>query len=183
MTLKNKIIKASKNLEEGEVIAFPTETVFGIGSLLTETKAIKKIFKIKKRPRSKPLQILVANLKQAKELGEFNSNALKLAKKYWPGPLTLIVYKKKTVPKIVVAGGRKVGLRIPKHRTILALIRACGPIVATSANFSGERPALNSKDVEASLGKKVAYILPGKSKIGTASKVIDTTNNNKLLRA
>ncbi|OGC24381.1 threonylcarbamoyl-AMP synthase [candidate division WOR-1 bacterium RIFOXYB2_FULL_42_35] len=183
MSQQDKIKKAAKILKSGGIVAFPTETVFGLGALLTETIAIKQIFKIKKRPKNKPLQVLVANLKQARELGEFSIQALKLAKKNWPGPLTLVVHKKNAVPKIVVGGGNKVGLRIPKHRTILTLIKACGPIAATSANFSGEEPALNAKTVKALLGKKVDYTLPGKVKLGFASKVIDTTNKNKVLRA
>jgi len=170
----NNLKKAIKTLESGKVIAFPTETVFGIGACLNQPRAISRIFKIKQRPKHKPLQILVANLKQAQELGKFNKKALGFAKKNWPGPYTLIVPAKK--------GKKTVGLRIPDHRTILKLIRAVGPIAATSANLSGMPPALTTKQAKEYLGKKVDYVLAGKTRQGKASKVIDFTNNGRFIR-
>ena len=176
--LKNAI----RILKSGGVIAFPTETVYGIGASLKCLPAIIRLFKIKKRPRSKPFQILIANMKQAQELGKFNTKALELAEKYWPGPLTLVVYKTRKVPKLVTGGTSKVGLRMPAHKTILDLIRKCGPIVATSANHSGEKPALTAKEVKTKL-PEVDYILSGKTKLGKASQVIDATKSFKILRA
>ncbi len=174
--------KAAKILKSGGVIAFPTETVFGIGALINKPKAIRNIYKIKKRPKSKPLQVLVANLQEAQKLGIFNEEALKLAQKYWPGPLTLVVYKTKLTPKSICGGTNKVGIRIPKHRTILQLLKICGPIVATSANISDEKPALTAKEVKKQL-PAIDYILPGKVKTGKASKGIDVTSKVKTLRA
>ena len=170
--------KAVKILKSGGVIAFPTETVFGIGACLNQSEAIKRIFKLKKRSRKKPLQVLVVNLRQAKKLGKFNKQALKLAKE-WPGPLTLVVYKTKLVSKIVTGGSNKVGLRIPNHKTALALIKKCGPIVATSANLAGKKPALKASEIKL----KVDYVLKGKTKTKKASRVIDATQKNKIIRA
>ncbi|MDD5382373.1 MAG: L-threonylcarbamoyladenylate synthase [Candidatus Margulisbacteria bacterium] len=172
---------AAKILRSGGVIAFPTETVYGIGALLSKPSAIRRIFKIKKRPRSKPLQVLIANMKQALELGKLNAKALKLAKKNWPGPLTLVVYKAGKVPKLVTGGTNKVGLRLPAHRTILALIRKVGPLAATSANKAGEPSALTAKEVKHRL-PGLDYILAGRVKLGKASAVIDATDNFKTLR-
>lgn len=171
-----------KILKSGGVVAFPTETVFGIGALLNKPGAIKRIYKIKKRPRSKPLQVLVADIKQARKLGRFNAKALKLAKKYWPGPLTLVAYKTKLVSKLITGGTDKVGLRMPDHSTTLKLIKNCGPIVATSANKTGEKPALTAKEVREKL-PEVDYILSGRVKTGKPSKVIDATKKTKILRA
>lgn len=182
MTIRDQIDRAAKILKAGGVIAFPTETVFGIGALLSKPKAIKKLFKIKNRPRSKPFQILIAGMKQAEELGKFNEPAQKLAKKYWPGPLTLVVYKKKTVSKLVTGGTAKVGLRIPDHKTILSLLKKTGPMVATSANQAGEAPAVSAQKVKEML-PEVDYILVGKVNSGRASKVIDATKGLKVLRA
>jgi|SRR3989338_530224 len=182
MTTKTpSALKAQKILKSGGVIAFPTETVFGIGALLSKPKAIRQIYKIKKRPRGKPLQVLVASLKQAKELGKFNAQAEKLAKKSWPGPLTLVVYKTAKVSKLITGGTNKVGLRIPAHRTVLKLIRVVGPIVATSANEAGESPALTSKEIKKRL-PAIKFVLPGRPKLGKASQVIDTTSAFKLIR-
>jgi L-threonylcarbamoyladenylate synthase len=165
--------KAIKVLKAGGVIAFPTETVYGIGALLSRPKAIARIYKIKKRPRSKPLQVLVSSLRQARELGVFNAQALRLAKKYWPGPLTLIVPGRKE---------KTVGLRVPAHRTVLDLIRKVGPIAATSANLSGENPFLNAQAVAAGL-KGLDLVLSGRVRLGKASKVIDATAAQKILRS
>jgi L-threonylcarbamoyladenylate synthase len=175
--LYKMIKKAAKILKSGEVIAFPTETVFGIGAALDQPEAIKKIFTLKKRSRKKPLQILIRNMRQAKKLGKFNKQALELAKE-WPGPLTLVIYKTRKVPKLVTGGSKKVGLRMPDHRTILNLIKKCGPIVATSANIAGKKPALTAKQIKLD----VDYILNGKVKTGKASKVIDATKKLKTLR-
>lgn len=174
--------KAIKILNSGGVVAFPTETVYGIGAALNQPQAIKRIFKIKKRPKNKPLQILIASLEQAKKLGKFNQKALGLAKKMWPGPLTLVVYKTRKVPKLVTGGTAKVGLRIPDHKTALALIRACGPIVATSANKAGEKPALTAGEAKEKV-PEVDCVISGKVKSGKASKVIDATRKQKVLRA
>ena len=174
--------RAIKILKSGGVIAFPTETVYGIGALLSKPKAIRKIYKIKKRPRNKPLQVLVASMRQAKELGNFSPPALKLAKKRWPGPLTLVVHKTNKVPKLVTGSTNKVGLRMPAHRTVLNLVRKGGPIAATSANISGKKPFLKAKEVEKSLAG-LNYVLSGRVKFGKASKVIDATAGFKVLRA
>lgn len=172
--------EAVKTLKAGGVIAFPTDTVFGIGACLDKPEAIARIFEIKGRPKDKPLQILVKDLEQAKTLGTFDHDAKEFAKKHWPGAFTLIVPKKETVPALVTGGKNTVGLRVPDHPVILELIEQCGPIVATSANEAGKSPALTMSDVE-KLVKGVDYILPGKVTTGKASQVIDLTTN-KILR-
>ena len=171
----DKLKKAIQILKSGGVVAFPTETVFGIGAALDQPEAIRRIFKIKKRPRHKPLQILVASLAEAKKLGEFNQKAEAFAKKQWPGPYTLIVPGLK--------GNKTIGLRVPDHQTILRLIKAVGPIAATSANLYGHPPAITTKQAIEYVGKKVDYVLPGRTKHGKASKVVDATNNLKIIRA
>ena len=177
-----KITNALKVLKSGGVIAFPTETVFGIGASLNSPKGIRKIFRIKGRPKNKPLQVLVATLEQAKKLGDFSRKALEFARKKWPGPYTLVLPKTRKVSKLVTGGSKKVGLRMPDHKLALALIKKCGPIVASSANRSGTRPALTVKEVKQKL-PEVAWIVSGKVKKGKASKVIDTTRGFKTLRA
>lgn len=177
---KNRLLKAIKILKMGGVVAFPTETVYGIGAALNQPAAIRRIYKIKNRPRNKPLQVLIGTLEEAKELGIFNKQALSLAKA-WPGPLTLVVNKTKLVPKLVTGGTQKVGLRIPDHKKVLALIKKVGPLVATSANKAGEEPALTAQRVKEIL-PEVDYIIPGRVKIGKASKVIEIGKKIKVLR-
>jgi L-threonylcarbamoyladenylate synthase len=176
----NMLKKAINILNSGGVVAFPTETVYGIGAALNQPAAIKRIYKIKNRPRSKPLQVLVSTLDEAKSLGVFNKQALSLAK-VWPGPLTLVVPKTKRVPKLITGGTQKVGIRIPNNKTVLSLIEKIGPLVATSANQAGETPALTAKKVKENL-PAIDYILPGRVKFGKASRVIEVGRKIKILR-
>jgi L-threonylcarbamoyladenylate synthase len=178
----DKIKKAARLLKSGKVIAFPTETVFGIGALLNQPKAIKQIFKIKNRPRNKPLQILIATLQQAKKLGVFDKKSLEFAKEKWPGPYTMVVKKTKLVSKLVTGGSKKVGLRMPAHKVTLALIKKCGPIVATSANRSNQPPARSVKEVKEKT-PEIEFIVGGRTKSKKPSKVIDLTRKFKILRA
>ena len=142
--MKDKIKKAARALKTGGVVAFPTEPVFGIGAALDQPKAIKQIFKIKNRPKNKPLQILIDSMEQAEKLGRFSKKSKDYARRNWPGP-TLILPKTDKVSKLVTGGSSKVGLRMPDHKTVLTLIKKCGPIVATSANRAGEAPALSAR--------------------------------------
>ncbi len=180
--LNQKLKQAAKLLKQGKVIAFPTETVFGIGARLDRPEAIKRIFKLKQRSRNKPLQILIGNMRQARELGKFNKHALAIAKGKWPGPFTCVVNKTGKVPKIVTGGKTTVGLRIPDHKVALELIRKAGPIVATSANQAGKKPALKTEDVKKHL-PDIDFVLSGRVKRGKASQVIDLTRGYKVLRA
>lgn len=179
--LNQKLKKAIKSLKSGQVIAFPTETVFGIGACLDRPEAIKQIFKIKDRPTNKPLQILISNLRQARQLGKFNKKMMALAKENWPGPFTFVVKQTGKVPKIVTGGKGTVGLRMPDHKVALALIKKAGPIVATSANISGKKPFLTATQVKKGL-KGIAIALSGKVKTGVASQVVDLTKGYKILR-
>ena len=177
--MTDKIKQACVFLNKGGVIAFPTETVFGIGACLNQPKAIKRIFKIKNRPKNKPLQILIGSIEQARELGIFDDKSLAFAKKKWPGPYTLIVPKTQKVSRIITGGLTSVGLRWPAHRTVLQLIKLCGPLVATSANQTGAPPALTANEVKQLL-PMLDYILPGRVKHGKASKVIDLASGKTL---
>lgn len=154
-------------LKSGGVIAFPTETVYGIGALIGSRKGINKIFKLKKRPRNKPLQILVPSLAEARKIAKFNPAALALARKEWPGPLTLVLPALK--------GKKTIGVRVPDHPLTLNLLRKTGPLAATSANESGRKPALTAIDVIAALPDLDLVIDGGKAKLGKASRVIDLT--------
>ena len=151
-------------LMSGGVTIFPTETVYGIGALAANEKGIKRIYEIKKRSSDKPLQILIADLKQVDSLvSEITPYARELMKEYWPGPLTL-VFKAK-------AGGT-VGIRMPNQDWLLNLIKETGPLAATSANLSGESEPVSAQEV-----KVEADILidGGRCQLGQPSTVIDVS--------
>ncbi|MFA6170453.1 MAG: L-threonylcarbamoyladenylate synthase [Candidatus Margulisiibacteriota bacterium] len=167
--------KALSILKSGGVIAFPTETVYGIGTLLGSRKGINKIYKLKGRPKNKPLQVLVPSLAEAKKLAKFNPAALVLAKKEWPGPLTLVLPALK--------GKKTIGIRIPAHPLTLKLLKKTGPLASTSANESGEKPALTALEVIAALPELDLVIDGGEAKLGKPSKIIDLTGPKpKIIR-
>jgi L-threonylcarbamoyladenylate synthase len=171
-------------IKSGNIVAFPTETVYGLGADATNEQACQKIFKIKGRPNINPLIVHVANIKQAKNIGEFNDDADKLASILWPGPLTIIVPLKSnnSIAPSVLAGLRTVALRMPAHDTALELIKQSGVLIAApSANFSGYVSSTMSEHVIKDFShEKDVFILENKEKsqYGIESTIIDTTSQN-----
>jgi len=132
------IPKAVEILKRGGVVVYPTETCYGLGADATNPEAIMKVYKIKKRPLSQPISVIVDSIEMIKEYAVINRDVERLVEKYMPGPLTLVV-RNKNFPKILCGGGIKIGFRIPDHVVALELVRAFGkPITATSANIHGE---------------------------------------------
>lgn len=175
---------AAKLLEKGSLVAIPTETVYGLAANGLNEMAVAKIFKAKNRPYFDPLILHVANLDMAQQVAEFSTLALKLAEQFWPGPLTLILPKKKIVPSLVTSGLDSVAVRIPANEIALSLIVACGfPLAAPSANPFGYLSPTTSEHVVNNLGKKIDYILEGgTTKIGIESTIVDLTQEPKILR-
>jgi len=160
---------------EGKVGVFATDTVWGAGCSLNNEEAIKRLYQIKKRKKDKPTAVLVADYKQAKELGQFNKEAEELVKRYWPGALTVIVPVKGRVTTLVTDKNRKVGLRAPNNRLLFKVLKKAGPIVATSANFVGERPPTKKEEIDKVFLRQVDFLVEGGEPVeGLASTVLDT---------
>jgi L-threonylcarbamoyladenylate synthase len=137
--MSNLAQDAAKALYSGQVVAHPTETCYGLAVDIFQKSAIERLYSLKKMSLSKPVSILVRDLDEAQRYGEFNSSALKLALKNWPGPLTIIVPKKKTLPAWINPGMDSVGVRVSSNRKTRELVEAFGsPISTTSANIAGE---------------------------------------------
>lgn len=180
---KEKIKIAAEILRRGGLIAFPTDTVYGLGADATNSGAIKKIYKVKKRPLKNPLPILIAKKSDLKKYAlRVPAAAKKLMDKFWPGPLTIVLKKKKLIPGFF--GKNSVGLRIPDNRVTLALIRALGrPLAATSANISGKSSPTTAAAVKKYLNNKIDIILDGgKTKLGRDSTVLDCTISPPVVR-
>lgn len=163
------IRSCARVLKEGGLVAFPTETVYGLGASLLDKEAVKRIYAIKRRPRSKPLTVQVARVGMIEEMGvDIPPAARRLAKKFWPGPLTMI---------LKAPSGRAVGFRIPKHAVALGLLREAGlPVAVPSANLSGEPPARDASAVLRDFGGKIEAVLDGgPSETGIESTVVDLT--------
>jgi tRNA threonylcarbamoyl adenosine modification protein (Sua5/YciO/YrdC/YwlC family) len=176
--------KACELIKNGKIIVFPTETVYGLGCSINYPETIQQLFQIKRRPPKKPMQILIANTEQIKTLSHnLSPLAEEIIKKHTPGPFTFLVFKSMAVPDLVTCGSLKVGLHFPDHELAIKLINTCGPLVATSANISGEKETVTFAQAQAAFPD--LFVLPGEEpKYRTASAVIDlTTPEMKILRA
>jgi L-threonylcarbamoyladenylate synthase len=178
--------RAAELLRAGEVVALPTETVYGLAANALDENAVQKIFQIKGRPAHNPIIVHVANLDMAKSCAaKWPPLADQLAKAFWPGPLTLVLPRAKTMPDNVTAGGGTVGIRWPGHPFIQAVIRECGfPLAAPSANLSNQLSPTNAGHVAKHLGEKLRLIVDGgQSQVGIESTVLDLTGlPPKILR-
>ena len=180
---KDNIHKAAELIKRGEVVAFPTETVYGLGALCDDDDAVGKIFKIKGRPNDNPLIIHVASIEQAKEyVVEFTKIGQALADAFWPGPLTLVMKKNHRVSKMVSAGLDTVAIRFPQHTVAIELIKRCGGIAAPSANLSGRPSPTRAEHVKFDLGDKLQLILDGgECEKGLESTVVDVTGDIPII--
>jgi len=180
------IARAAALLRNGEVVAFPTETVYGLGADATNPEAVRRIFEAKGRPAYNPLIVHVADVAAARRLAApWPEAADALADRWWPGPLTLVVRKSPAIPDIVTAGLPTVALRVPSHPVAQAILRAAGvPLAAPSANLSGQTSASQARHVEKSLGDRVPLIIDGgPTEVGIESAVVDLSNPTpRLLR-
>jgi len=170
--------RAAELLRAGEVVALPTETVYGLAANALDANAVAKIFQIKGRPAHNPIIVHVAGNEMARDCAKnFPPLAEKFSKNFWPGPLTLVLPRAEKIPEIVTAGGATVGLRWPSHPFMQAVIRECGfPLAAPSANLSNQISPTNAAHVRAQLGDKISLIVDGgQSQVGIESTVLDLT--------
>lgn len=170
--------QASDILKAGGLVAFPTETVYGLGGDALDGQAAEKIYAAKGRPSDNPLIVHIANEQMLEELvEEVSEKARLLMKTFWPGPLTMIFYKKKRIPYETTGGMDTVGIRMPSHPVALALIDESGvAIAAPSANVSGRPSPTKAKHVQEDLDGRIDMIIDGDdSQIGLESTIVDTT--------
>jgi L-threonylcarbamoyladenylate synthase len=169
------INKAKELLQNAQLVAIPTETVYGLGANALDTTAVLKVYEAKKRPFFDPLIMHVSGMEEALIYAEMTDERLvKLAKKFWPGPLTLLLPKKTNVPDIVTSGLNQVAIRVPKHTLTLELLKQLHfPVAAPSANPFGYVSPTEPEHVNKQLGDKLEYILDGgKCDVGIESTII-----------
>jgi len=185
MDRQNNMELAAQLIQEGKLVAFPTETVYGLGANALDPMAVAKIFALKERPSFDPLIIHIADLDDLKKLtAEVDDRVYLLAKKFWPGSLTLVLPKSKLVPDIVTSGLPTVGIRMPANEIARELIRTSGrPIAAPSANKFGRISPTTANHVRKQL-PDVDYILDGgKTTVGIESTIIELTEKGfRILR-
>jgi L-threonylcarbamoyladenylate synthase len=173
------LAKAAHLLEKGELVAIPTETVYGLAGNALNEKAVLNIFVTKARPQFDPLIVHVASIDEVEKYAEWHDESLKkLAKKYWPGPLTILLPKKNNIPELVTSGLNQVAIRVPHHETTLQLLNKISfPLAAPSANPFGYISPTSAAHVNKQLGEKIAYILDGgPCQVGLESTIVGIEN-------
>lgn len=181
------IAEAARLILAGEVVAVPTETVYGLAADATNPTAVAKIYEAKGRPSFNPLIVHVKDLQAAELLGEFDDQALALADRHWPGPLTLVVPLRSSsgIAPIATAGLSSIGIRVPSHPAMQALLRAAGrPLAAPSANTSGAISPTRAEHVLRTLGGRIDLVIDaGATKRGLESTIVAATGGPlRLLR-
>lgn len=181
--MDDQLNKASEVLKKNGVIIFPSDTVWGVGCLLTET-AIQKLYLIKKREPQKPTGIYVTDLEMAQVFGQISDTASELAQKYWPGPLSIVVKATDLVPNSIKGDTGNISMRIPNHPILLELLSILDkPLVQTSANFAGENPPTHREEINPEFEKLTDYVLVGESLGQLPSTIVDATSPDiKVLR-
>ena len=184
-SFNKKIIKKTVNfLKRGNIAGLPTETVYGLAGNAYSEKAVKKIYKLKNRPKKNPLIIHYLNLKDAEKDVIFSKNFLKLYKIFCPGPITFVLKKKNSkISSLATANLNTVAIRFPNHKITKSILKLINfPLAMPSANISTRVSPVNARDVFDEFGKKIKIIIDGgNSKIGIESTVIDLTDKPKIL--
>lgn len=175
-----KLIEVSKILKNGGIVIFPTETVYGIGVNALDENAIKKLYKVKNRPHTKPISVLVSNLSMVNSVAE-NITPLeyKLMEAFFPGPLTLVLHKKSNISDILTANTDTIGVRMPDNIVAQKLIEYAGvPLATSSANISDKPSGTNIESIINDFQDTVDYFVDsGESKIGISSTVVQLIDN------
>ncbi len=182
--IQRQIERGISTLKQGGLVAFPTDTVYGLGACLSIHQAVERVYQVKERPRSIALPLLLGRMSQISEVAEpVPPIAWLLADNFLPGALTIVLHKSKSVPDIITAGGITVAIRIPAHPIPVALIEGMGaPIVGTSANLSGRPSALVADEVYSQFGDKIDLIIDGgQCPGGKESTIVDVTGEKPVI--
>ena len=170
----NTISHAVDVLMQGGVVAFPTDTVYGLGVLASQAESIERLYSIKGREQTKAIAVLIAEARLLEQISASPSEkALRLAKRFWPGPLTFVLPKHRSFPEGLSPDGR-IGVRVPNHPIALKLLKEAGPMGVTSANLSGQPSASSANEVLAQLDGRIHLIIDGgETPGGVPSTVVD----------
>jgi L-threonylcarbamoyladenylate synthase len=183
-SIQQQVEQGINVLKQGGIVAFPTDTVYGLGASISSDQAVERVYQVKERPHSMALPLLLADKSQIGEVAHpVPPLAWLLADKFLPGALTIVLFKSKSVPDIVIGGGKTVAIRIPAHPVPIALAQGLEtPIVGTSANLSGKPSSLTAGEVRTQLGDKVDLIIDGGRCAGSReSTIVDLTGETPLI--
>jgi L-threonylcarbamoyladenylate synthase len=174
--------QAARLLQAGELVAFPTDTVYGVGALVNHRSAIERLYAVKEREQTKAIAVLLADAPDLEALtGELNPLARQLVEQFWPGPLTLVVPRHPSLPENL-SSTPTLGVRMPDHPIARGLMRLTGPLATTSANLSGQPSTVTAQQVNMDLAGRIPLILDGgQTPGGQPSTVVDCTGGEPII--
>ncbi len=184
LSIQRQVERGISILKQGGLVAFPTDTVYGLGVWANSQQAVERVYSVKERPRNIALPLLLANISQIGEVAEpVPPIAWLLAHNFLPGALTIVLHKSNSVPDIITAGGITVAVRVPAHPIPIALAQGLGaPIVGTSANVSGKPSALTAEEVYSQFGNKIDLVIDGgRCPGGRESTIIDVIGEELVI--
>jgi tRNA threonylcarbamoyl adenosine modification protein (Sua5/YciO/YrdC/YwlC family) len=173
---------AAQALRESELIAFPTDTVYGLGCSVNEKKAIERLYQVKRVDRGHPMALLCADLKSVSQYAQVSTPAYKIMRRLLPGPYTFVLPATHMVPKLMLMKQHTVGIRVPDNKVIQDLVTELGlPILNTSAELPENELFINAEDIEEAIGKQLAYVIDGGILPDERSTVVDLTRDEPVL--
>ncbi|AUG48714.1 threonylcarbamoyl-AMP synthase [Haloarcula taiwanensis] len=167
---------AAAAVRDGELVIYPTETVYGLGADALDAAAVERVFEAKGRERDKPVSMAVPDIESAREYTDLSERELAFMREFLPGPVTVVVKRRDAVPDVLVAGRDCVGVRIPDHDLALELLAETGPLTATSANISGNPSARTVGDLDAIRERAAVVLDAGETDGGTGSTVVNVAS-------
>jgi L-threonylcarbamoyladenylate synthase len=174
----NRYEESAKVLEDGGIVVFPTETVYGLAAHALRPEAIEKVYETKNRNYEKPLSLAVPNVETALQYVETEYREEEFMREFLPGPVTVVAQKKQEVPDILTAGKSEVGIRVPNHKTALEMLEYKSPITATSANISGTGSVVDVEKLSQDVKQKADFVIDdGKLDGGTGGTVVNVSEN------
>lgn len=169
----SKIEQIANGLKTGKLVIYPTETLYGLGANPFDEAAVKRVYMVKKRPFDMPLSIAVRDITMLEELAVLDDNSRRLVAKFTPGPITILVTKKRNVPDILTSASMEIGVRIPNHPFALRLIEKCGPIVSTSANLHSKPNPTTADNAIQDIGPMIDVCVDcGPCRVGKPSTIV-----------
>ena len=174
--------RATAAVDRGEAVAYPTETVYGLGANALDADAVEGVFSLKGRSRNEPISLAVSCIEEVDEYARPTDRERRFLDAFLPGPVTVLVETRSSVPDVLTAGRERVGIRVPDHDVARALCRRCGPVTATSANRSGEPNARTVSELDSRIRDGVAAVLDGGRTPGTESTVVDVGKSEIVRR-
>lgn len=178
---KEELTNAIKAVEKGEIIVYPTDTLYALGANIFDEEVIKKLFRIKKRPTSVPLPVAVFDSNDMNGIAYIDKKTKKIINNFLPGPLTLLLKKKITIPEIVTSGRDTIALRIPDNKIALELLSKTGPLTATSANIHGKNIGSIIDDLKKEFKNNVSIFLDDGVLDKSPSTILDLTTENPII--